>query len=211
MAANSLPAKLYHGTRSGVLAAVARDGLRPRGTNGRGNWDHTVPSNESAVYLTVSYGLYFARSAQSDGTPTILEIDTARLRAELLVADEDGLALTEQSSGTHGNAEYWREEIHKVPAFRTLESLGNCAYLGVIPPEAISRVLILNEAEALRLTLQACDPVIAPVNFLLFGEEYVAFTQWLFNRDASYTAGGRVVERPEAAALPLSYFAGTVA
>ena len=211
MSASPLPAKLYHGTRSGVLSAVAREGLRPRGANGRGNWDHTVPSNESAVYLTVSYGLYFARSAQSGGTPVILEIDTARLRERLLVADEDGLALMKQSADTYGDAAFWRAEMHTVPASRTLECLGNCAYLDVVPPEAISRVLVLTESEALRLTLQACDPVIAPINFLLFGREYIEFSQWLFDRAASFTAGGRLVEPPSATALPLSYFIDTLA
>ena len=192
-----LPDTLYHGTTSLALPGISQIGLVPREVSGQSNWGHSVESRADAIYLTTCYGLHYAKAAadQAGGEPTILEIDATQLDATLFAADEDGVALI--PAGRKGLPEewsleqivkYWRGQIHTVAPKTTLMSIGNCTYFGGIPATAVKNVLVISMEDALRLTMEACDPVIAPINFKLFGAEFKKFSSWLFRQSVPYEA-----------------------
>lgn len=208
-----LPAKLYHGTRSSLLPAIAKEGLRPREASRTGNWSHTLESRCDAVYLTTAYALHYATCCQAEGDPTILEIDTSMLPLEAFGSDEDGVALLNEGSRQAGPdatlveaARYWRERIHTVCPAVSLQSLGNCTFFGRIPPQAVQRVLVLAHEDAVRLVVQACDPVIVPMNYRLFGPQYRAFTAWLFEPTGPCPGTHYPVEPPAARPRQLAEF-----
>ena len=159
----------------------------PRRLSGASNWAHTVESREDAIYLTTAYGLYYAIGCQGEGLPTIVEIDTSKLPYSLFAADEDGVAQMPAGQMVDGRrlsltmaTEYWRDCIEEVHPSTSLRSIGNCTFFGVIPPDAITRVLVLTVDEAMRLTLSACDPVVSVMNFRFFGETFEAVNRWFF-------------------------------
>lgn len=208
MAEFTLPEKLYHGTRSSVLQDIQRKGLVPRAVSGSSNWSHSVESRADAVYLTTAYALYYAVACEAKGLPALLEIDTSKLNPLLFASDEDGVAQLRDGRAQAGvNATldeatvYWRDRIHTVHPSTSLGSLGNCTYFGVIPPEAITKVLVLPIREAARLTVQACDPTITVANFRFLGAEYQAFSSWLFDAQAPWSTGHAMVVPPSCPAM----------
>lgn len=204
------PRTLYHGTRTSVLPSVAAQGLLPRRVSGSSNWTHSVESREDAVYLTVAYALHYATTCEAPGEPCLLEIDAQALDERLFAADEDGVAQLpagRKAAGPSATLEeatrFWRERIHEVHASTSLSSLGNCTYFGVIPAEAVRRVVVLSVPEATRLTLQVCDPVVTPMNYRLLGDRYREFCRWLFDPEGPYPLMDPRVPRPARAAVPL--------
>lgn len=210
-----LPSVLYHGTRSSLLPRIAAEGLQPRSLSGSSNWSHSVESREDAVYLTRAYGLHYARACRAPGDPVLLEIRTAHLDPTLFASDEDGVAQLRAGQAEAGPGAtlaeatlFWRERIHTVHPSTSLSSLGNCAYFGGVPPEAISRVLALSEADALRLTLQACDPVVSTMNYRFFGDQFRAFSAWLFDPQGHCPSSPLAVGPP--ASSPVSLLAASM-
>lgn len=83
---------LYHGTSASHLESIKKHGIRPRGFDSKGNWEHTVLSGTDKVYLTDAYAGYFAWCA-SDGEPWLIaEVDMDKLDQALLRPDEDAIA-----------------------------------------------------------------------------------------------------------------------
>jgi hypothetical protein len=209
-ARGALPSCLYHGTRSSLLASIATHGLVGRAVSGRDNWEHTVPSRADAVYLTRAYALHYAQTCQAPGWPALLEIDVTALDTRRFGADEDGVAETTYSQGVSGSAAtpeeataHWRERIHEICPSRSLRSIGNCTYFDTITPSAIRRVLLLSPVQAMRLTMQACDPVVCVANFALFGAEYERFTRWLFDAQGPWEETRMPVQPPGFSAVSL--------
>lgn len=206
-----LPKTLYHGTRSSHLALIDKNGLVPRSLSGSSNWAHTVESREDAVYLTSAYALHYANACEAPGWPTLLEIDTEKLDPLLFASDEDGVAQLKQGrlqagAGTSLSyaTEYWRERIHTVHPSTSLGSIGNCTYFGVIETSAISRVLVLTPHDAMRLTMQACDPVVSVANFRFLGPEYQEFMRWVFDAKKPWKAHFNEVQPPTSKAVQWS-------
>lgn len=183
--------RLYHGTSSRHLESILRDGLKPRG-EGPSNWE--AASSNQVVYLTRTYGLHFASNARttSDEDLAIVEIDTDLLpNPESLLADEDAICFAWQKGHLprfsdegwlrrqtlQQQAMYFAELLQEYSrrgftASWSLNVLGNCTHKGVIPPEAITRVVTYEGKIAWWLFFH--DPVISPLNYGFCGPEYEA-------------------------------------
>lgn len=182
--------KLYHGTSLEAAENALVVGLVPRGKR-KGNWGRTVMSRSDAVYLTNCYAPYFAMCAD-DKTPALLEIDTDHLTIGNLVPDEDVL-----EQGFRGRddlpsdwsmekrTKHYRKYLHNWAGEyeMSIKAMGNCAYLGTIPPEAITRALYFDPREAQQFSWQSMDPSISLMNYKLVGKKYRGLTKWAFGDD----------------------------
>jgi hypothetical protein len=183
--------KLYHGTSETVARAALKEGLQPRCVTKRdSNW--RVESRSDVVYLTTAYVGSFAFHACKRETDAwgILEIDTEHelFDKTLLVPDEDYL---EQASRRHHVIEghttmedrtrWFRQRLEEFAHLwpNSLEGLGNCAYMGAIPPQAITRAAIYNPSANPGITLACLDPEIRTLNYAICGEKYRTLTRWL--------------------------------
>lgn len=184
--------KLYHGTAADYLDAIMRDGLRPRGKR-KGNWQHSVESNPHCVYLTRSYGPYFAMSAEGKNGALIIEIETARLDQFALLPDEDAV---EQATRGHDGIEgsmryrtkYYRRRMHQFGDGQKWKSsvqvLGTCCHKGAISPWAFTRAVIVPPEHAVRLLME-WDASISLLNQRILGNLYVQKTLRLFDDDTA--------------------------
>lgn len=203
--------RLYHGTCASRLPMIMERGILPRSGSKRSNWDHSVTSNPNCVYLTSAYAIYFALCASKDGDgPVVLEVETDRLDQDMLVPDED---LMEQ--GTRGQDDlpkswtmqrrtcwYRKRLLEYNHAWRvSVENMGNCAYWGTIPPEAITRVATIDGKRQDTLCVMALDPSITIINYRIVGDKYRAMTAWLFGDEfedpATDAAIKQMQNRPE--------------
>lgn len=179
--------KLYHGTTETIARMAMKDGLKPRISTGKSNWKHTTESNPSMVYLTDAYAPYFAIcAAKKNENLAIIEIDTDLLNKNLFYPDEDAI-----QQGTKGNefgikgktqqarTRWIRDNMDYFKTFweASLTIIGNCAYKGIIPPSAITRV-VLNKRTNPKMEWQAIDPTITTINYKFYGGKYRTLTQW---------------------------------
>lgn len=190
---------LYHGTTEATARKALIEGIMPRGPRS-GNWVHTVESNPTAVYLTNAYALYYAQMAMEDRHQrgAILEIDTTKLDQDRFAADEDALAqIGRHQPGGDGLPREW-SQLQRTMYYRdrlleqartgndhnmSLRVLGNCTYIGMVPPNAITRIIAVN-LPALVVAIQlGLDPVISISNYKLCGAPYRNSLRRLFQRD----------------------------
>lgn len=193
--------KLYHGTAARHLNAILKDGIRPRGRNGRHNWKHTVESNPDFVYLTNAYGLHFAHNGTpvDGGELAIIEIDTVHLNPFCLHPDEDYLeqATRKTIGGTgtpyptlcpappHGLRDatklmHWRTRWYRkrLRTFRdswelSLNGMGTCTHEGVISPEAITQIVTMPVERCFDFMIFCgLDPQISVLNYRHVGARY---------------------------------------
>jgi len=186
---------LYHGTSGAVARRAFTEGLLPRSVSGIDSLWAAHPSSPEAVYLTRAYAGYFAAAATGVGEPWgIVEVDTDRLDARCLVPDEDFLEQATQGEKIPAGRRYeslWGADITARTAwFRahllnysslwadSIRGLGNCAYLGAVSPEAITRVVVVDSRKIGDLAYMVLDPVICLMNHKFCGEKYQALTDW---------------------------------
>lgn len=194
--------KMYHGTSASVAIAARKDGLSPRGERSS-NWD--VESRSDLVYLTTAYAAYFANNADGDGLWGIVEVETTLLNKSLILPDEDALEqafrnleisprtpkivrdiATSIEDMTMEQRTYWFRnnlEEHANLASGSVKALGNCSYKGVIPPEAITRISVVDHKDIGEIGWLAVDPVISVANYAIAGAKYRAATKWLIGRE----------------------------
>ena len=190
--------KVYHGTSESVARAAMTEGLKTRDELGiKSHWDQ-CPSRGDLVYLTQAYAGYFGFAASEPGGKIgILEIDLDLLDADLVLPDEDFI-----EQGTRGHDDQWQDHIireslrgldmaQRTEFFRdnltmfsglwemSLEGLGNCAYMGSIPPEAITRICIYDPKKNGVITGMLLDPCISLMNYRFCGSKYRALCRWL--------------------------------
>jgi hypothetical protein len=183
--------KLYHGTSERYVERIMRRGLEPRGRH-IGNWKHTMLSRPDAVYMSNAYALYFAchtASRTKKEKAAVIEIDTTGLNPFCLHPDEDFL---EQATRKKGDApldaamkprtEWYRERLEDYQEHWELsvEHLGNCCHIGVIPTHALTRVAVIDRDKQWPLCWQAMDPVISLLNFRFCKAKYRGMHKWLF-------------------------------
>lgn len=181
----TLPPFLYHGTRVAHQSDILEYALVPRGQSGVSQWQHTAESRVDAVYLTDAYPLHFAVNAQADGDLLIIEVDTSKLELSALISDEDALAHSLKEPATRHmslleKTIYYREHSHEYSAAHSLALMGTCAHLGPVPAAAIRRIARIHIEDAPTLILGGFDPVVSPINYSIFGEEYRESVKWLF-------------------------------
>lgn len=193
---------LYHGTTGTVARLALTDGLKPRDETGvEGNWEEN-PSNVNLVYLSSAYAPYFAMCACTgtsidDEDMGIVAVDTDKLDMDLMRPDEDFL---EQISRMGAKLPEWlQEELDECSTMEertayfkdrldmfgplwedSVENLGNAAYEGNIPPEAIVSVSIYKRQSNSFISMSVLDPTISLLNFQIMGSKYRALTRWFF-------------------------------
>lgn len=172
--------RVYHGTSERYADKIIGEGLIPRGFQ-NGNWAHTVPSNNRAVYFTTAYGLHFAKNcAKGTERLAVFEFDLDMLDPELLAPDEDFLEqVTRQDpkfkkagKGMKARTMWFRKR--SLSDFRhhwstSLHHMGTATYYGKVPPQALTRVSYVPHAHALA---HMSDPSISPANYKLMGIYY---------------------------------------
>ena len=189
--------KLYHGTSERVARLAMTEGLCPRFESGVESVWEDHPSSEHYVYLTTAYAGYFAMNATQDGERwAIIEIDTDLLPddgtgCDHLYPDEDWLEqVTRQQElpeewGLNGASMKERTEWFRANLWRfghlwedSIEGLGNCAYCGVVPPEAITRVSFVDPKGNPSMALMASDPCITMMNYRILQAKYMNLLRW---------------------------------
>lgn len=182
--------KFFHGTASRHLRSILSDGLNARNQTQVSNWEHSIPSNDNTVYLTNAYALYFAAQAaehESDKL-AVLEIDGDVLYESELCADEDAVEQTTRGKddlprdwSIEQRTLYYRELAYAYHWDQSLKALGTCGYLDVIPPEAITRVALVEVKTYTRMVWAGYDPSIGILNYRICGGKYRFATRWLFD------------------------------
>jgi hypothetical protein len=184
------PRFLYHGTTEKAARIAMFEGIRPRGEHGRSNWKRTIESNPDAVYLTDAYPLYFAFNAAKEGERgAVIEIDVEKLPQYMLVPDEDVLEQAGRGKdAVKGNMKartrWYRRRLKEWISTEnwkvSLEAMGTCAFLGTVPPEAITQVALVDPKRASSLMWSATDAVITLMNYRFCGPKYRNLTKRLF-------------------------------
>lgn len=197
--------KIYHGTNEHTAKKALVEGLKPRIATGKSNWKHTTESNPSMVYLTDTYAPYFAFSStplDDNGNFTermaIIEIDTDKLDPMWMMPDEDAIEqLTRNPKDTKfygikgktmkDRTKWIRNHINDFQYLWeiSLEQLGNCAYKGVIPQSAITRVILHTDDNSV-MSMQIAQPTITVINFQLLSKWYQALTKWYAGYEVSF-------------------------
>lgn len=182
---HTLPRHLYHGTTATRLGSILRQGLRPRGKSRRGNW-RDYPSRQDMVYLTTAYAPYFAINATAqDGVALLVEVDTDHLDPTKCYPDEDFVAqclafqekrpLMSVHDGVMADLDQYQ---HLYSA--SVQGMGNLAYRGTIPADAITRYVTLLPSAQPDLCMLSMDPCISPLNYQCCGGKYTSIISWLF-------------------------------
>ncbi|ABS17477.1 hypothetical protein [Brucella anthropi] len=191
--------RICHGTSSIHLDSILREGLKPRGQK-PSNWQ--ASSHADLVYLSQAYALHYAGNAadKEGGDILLVEIDTDLLPASSsMLADEDAIlsalsmGIIERPSfanydpdlALHDVAELITADLDKfaeigADAEWSLSVIGNCTHHGVIPPDAITRIVSYS-AEA-NWWIGFNDPVIAIPNFRYLGGEFTKTQLCLMGR-----------------------------
>lgn len=192
--------RLYHGTSSHHLDAIIKDGLVPRG-NKPSLWE--AASNCNLVYLTKVYALHFAGNATSktkSDEVMLIELDSDKFpEKHVLLADEDAIvgaihlgALSPPDNAEYAlassphefaqsvgrNLEAWA--LDGADADWSLSVIGNCTYKGVIPTDAITRIVTYDARAEWWIGFH--DPLISIQNFRFVGGELEQSQLVLFDR-----------------------------
>jgi hypothetical protein len=192
--------KLYHGTSADVARKALDEGLRPRASTGNASQWTECPSREDLVYLTTAYAGYFACNATNELEHWgIVEVDTELLDnfAEGLVPDEDWLEQACRRApdlppeyevlDMVGRTAYWRERLHGLSHLweESVKGLGNCAHVGEIWPDAITRVAIFDPKSNPNMAMTAVDPIISVMNYALCQGKYHALIKWFMGEEVT--------------------------
>lgn len=186
---------LYHGTSESRARKIMAEGLKPRGKSGKTNWKHSIESNPKAVYLTDAYPLYFAvQASNANERWAVIEIDTDLLDESKLHPDEDVLEQAGRNYDTlpknwgmiQRTRWYRKQAIHNPNWKVSLKAMGTCAYYGVIPPEAITKIVLMDKNKYDGGFVLTCiDASICLANYKFCGEKYRAITKWLMGAQVS--------------------------
>jgi hypothetical protein len=185
--------KLYHGTKSSIAHPAFEHGLAPRGMTGsKGNWPQ-CPSSDHLVYMTSTYAGYFANVAVGNSADdwAIVEVETDLLDPHFMMPDEDFL---EQASRRQkvpglrartmeGRTRWFHNHIKDFSDMweKSVKHLGNASYMGVIPPEAITRVSSFDPKSNRYVAWAFSDPQISLLNHYFMSKKYQALTRWFFD------------------------------
>jgi hypothetical protein len=182
--------KLYHGTTERIGRLALTEGLRPRKLTGKSNWKSFVESHPSLVYLTKAYAPYYALQVMRGKKMAIVEIETNRLDEFKMLPDEDFIeqvtrADKENKTRIEGKTmnertEYIRNHLEEFSGFwrTSVENLGNCAYKGIIPKTAITRVAVVDISKCGEMCAEALEPIISIMNYRICGPQLRMLTQW---------------------------------
>ena len=176
--------KLYHGTTPEVAKHARQTGLKPRNYTKVSNWQHTVESNPKMVYLSSAYAPYFGLCAANMHIG-LVEVETDCLPQRWFRPDEDFVEQVTRGSGNvsgmlKDRTAWVRDNIDSfATSWRvSVDTLGNCAYKGAIPPSAITKVSLVDFTGCAAMAVAAFDPTITNINYRLYGDFYKLITRW---------------------------------
>lgn len=180
---------LYHGTNPKWIAKIIKNGIKPRSLTGKSNWER-VPefkSRDDMVYLTYSYPFYFSVQASDGLRLAVIEIDITKLDEVNFYPDEDVIAQATARMNklslkdTHNIIKQQIEQV-KDKWRGSLEAMGTLSHSGIVPPEAISRYVVVNlrKVKGRSFFFTVLDPQISIMNFVLRGTFYHNFVAWVF-------------------------------
>jgi len=174
--------RLWHGTSESAARSILRAGLRPRGRNGKSNWE--VESRADLVYMSTTYAPYFAFMATPEGERMALV--EAEVDPEVLLPDEDFLEQTSrryevpgcEARGIEARTRWFREHLEdfRHHASDSLDRLGNAALHGVEPKD-IRRVVLVDIERCRRLAWMAIDAQVSLIAYKLTGDKYRGLTR----------------------------------
>ena len=182
--------KLYHGTTERIGRLALKEGLRPRKLTGKSNWKNFVESHPSLVYLTKAYAPYYALQVVRGKKLAIVEIETNSLDVFKMRPDEDFIEQVTRQDKQNKTAiegktisertEYVRNHLDEFSGFwrTSVEHLGNCAYEGVVPKTAITRVAVVDISKCQAMCAEALEPIISIMNYRICGPQLRMLTQW---------------------------------
>ena len=153
------------GSRINVYIPGRYSGQIPGNAATRANLGHDEPAQKKAV---------------------VFEVDPAGLDQTLLYPDEDYVAhlmyerdlrepTAKQKTHIHANLEVFRHLWTK-----SIAELGNCAYQGTIPPQAITRYCLFDTAARPELTLHVRNSLISLMNYAMYGRHNQQIAAWCF-------------------------------
>jgi hypothetical protein len=201
--------KLYHGTSAKAASRILRRGIEPRGKR-RSEWDCVdFPSRTDCVYLTNAYAPYFAINATNGGSTlcAVIEIDTFKLNPFNFVPDEDCLTQYNRQFKPEWDIKqrtaYFREKLHEWAGDyeKSIQAMGNCAHLGKIPLEALTRIAYFDTKLATEFSWASVDPSISILNYQNIGQKYRGLTKWLFGDDLGDDAPKKIIPDEQWAAF----------
>lgn len=143
---------LYHGTTAAVGEKAKREGLKPRRlTNARTTYP-AMPSHPDCVYLTTIYAgvAVLLACGRPEVEGAIIEVNAGHLNRELLLPDEDVVEKITRHprAGTSQKAlskriQHIRKRLadHRDLLGQSLSEGGRCAYKGIVPVSAITRIV----------------------------------------------------------------------
>lgn len=180
---------MCHGTDEATARAALTEGIRPRSLTGKpSNWEHE--SLPDRVYLSRFYAGYFALCAagENDESVGIIEVDRSKLIFKNYHPDEDYVeqfyrkmmvdqGLVQLSRRMHWIRRNIEGFIQEAP--HSYRNLGNVAYCGVIPPEAIMRVTLFHFKKNPFLASCLMEPTITVANAKIMGRYYELIQKWL--------------------------------
>lgn len=188
--------KLYHGTsKSAARAILEGDDIHPRGIRA-GTWHGS--SLADCVYLTTAYAPCFAlwacmapnfdmeklyKAGRLPGRLAILEIDFSQPSEERLFPDENFI-------GEQQPTEDWRQLYMRTNWRASLDELGTCAHLGLVPREALTRVAFFEHAsnpDIFYLVNPRDATAVTVANHTVSGQAHRNLTR-LFFKDPDLTA-----------------------
>jgi hypothetical protein len=189
---------VYHGTAASDVDKILEEGIKPRKSTGKSNWDaNEMESISEHVYLTTIHAPYFGLAATDESEFAIIEIDLDMLEDRSLYPDEDfieqslnpdvnidieGGDLVDMDGDMVERTEQVREHIEVFQPYwkASFEVLGNISYKGTIPPEAITRVSEVDPPSSVRL---AIDPVMRIEAVQTTRGKYEMYTKLLMGDD----------------------------
>jgi len=192
----------YHGTNAENVESILKNGLLPRESTGRSNWDkNNMDSIPDHVYLTRLYGIYFGMStveSLEEESIAVFKIDMDKLDFECIYPDEDyieqgiryngfNIEPPERYNQNESLEERTKNVRDTIESYQPLwidsfNNLGNISHKGYIPPEAIKSVSVLNAPISFYMNI---DPAITIQNALYTGNKYDFYTNLIF--DEEYT------------------------
>ena len=159
---------LYHGTSPENADIIMKEGFKPRGETGKSNWDHTLPSQEDFIYLTIAYPFHFATAASTGSIASVIQVEVDE---DDFYPDEDFIR---QGCKFDNEVEIDITQ-YKNCGLLSMIHLGNCAVL----PEAIK--VIGRKDFKVSDMIYYSDPTISLMNFKIMSEYYKELTKRWWN------------------------------
>jgi hypothetical protein len=85
----------------------------------------------------------------------------------------------------HERTAFYRERLEEFQSFweDSLKGLGNCAVLGWVPAQCVTRIALIDPKQAPHILQIGMDPCITLMNYQICGHKYRSLTNWIFGAE----------------------------